>query len=397
MISRQIITRIGVILASILVTTGCGGSAHRPKEPVIVATQQTPVTPRPTANTAVIPTAAPTDAPSPTPKPPNPSSTAKPGDQIATAINTLIDGEAGVYGIILMQPDGTVDYEQNVDTPFIAASLYKLVLLPNIYEKREKGEITFDDELELLPEYFPDVNDSADGYFDWRATGSSVTIDELMFAAGAFSSNVAAKALLSITTTGSLDATSIELGLQDTYLFIDPASLTSWPPSPTASAPAADIDEAATFVRDSAADGLVNITTPRDMAHFFQLLLAGEIVSPKVSQELLAILKQQMVDYMFPYLLPYPTDMAHKTGNLDHVVHDVGVIWTPDGPVILVAMIEDPPDDDRAIQIIQRLAVIAYGIYDVPAFTEQAVMEEATVDDATSDDAPDESTADESE
>ncbi|HKG25056.1 MAG TPA: serine hydrolase, partial [Thermomicrobiales bacterium] len=262
-------------------------------------------------------------------------------------------------------------------TPFLAASLYKLVLLANIYEKRENGQLAFDQQVKLLPEYFPEPGDFADSFYEKTIVGSSPSVEELVFATGSYSSNVAAKALLSLTDTPSLDQTTIELGLNDTYLFIDPTTLPAWA-TPVADGRSSDLAKALAFVAEDAKSGPANVTTPHDMSRYFQLLLAGDVVNPTVSGEILDILKQQAVDDRFPILLPYPTDMAHKTGNLDHVVHDVGTIWAPDGPVILAAMIEADPNDDRATQIIQRLALIAYGDYDVPPFTEQAVPAETT-------------------
>lgn len=178
--------------------------------------------------------------------------------------------------------------------------------------------------------------------------------------------------MLSLTDNSSLDRTTIELGLADTYLFIDPNTLPAWSSEPSPIVSAED-KEALTFVEDEASGGPVNITTPHDMNRYFQLLLDGQVINENVSAEIMDILQQQMVDDRFPYLLPPGTEMAHKTGNLDHVVHDVGIIWTTDGPVILIAMIEDPPNDDIATQIIQRLALIAAGERDIPAFTDQAV------------------------
>ena len=81
-------------------------------------------------------------------------------------------------------------------------------------------------------------------------------------------------------------------------------------------------------------------------------------------------MRDQAVDDRFPCLLPLGVEMAHKTGNLDHVVHDVGIIWRPEGPVLLIAMIEDPPDDAEATLVIQRLAAIAYGVDPVPSMAD---------------------------
>jgi len=54
-------------------------------------------------------------------------------------------------------------------------------------------------------------------------------------------------------------------------------------------------------------------------------------------------------------------------------VHDVGIIYGPNGPVILAAMAEGQADDDVAYQAIQRLASIAYGDLDILPLTASPV------------------------
>lgn len=351
-----------LVAVFVLLIVSCGGSNHA----------------LPTATTIPTATVTPVVLPPTTPSHPAVSltavRTAALDPRLPGAIDQLLAGQHGVYGVLLMRPDGAIEYQRNADTPFIAASLYKLILITDIYAKRERGEISFDQQVELLPDYFPAPGDFPDGFYDQTTVGSTPTVRELVFAAGSYSSNVAAKALLSITDSASLNQTTGDLGLDQTYLFIDPTTSTNWV-SATTIASSPDVREAVAFIDQLASDGPVNITTPRDMCRYFQLLLAGQIVNADVSAEILDLLKQQAVDDRFPYLLPPNTDVAHKTGNLDHVVHDVGVIWAPAGPVILAAMIEDPLDDDHATQIIQRLALIAYGNFDVPPFTEHAVPE----------------------
>jgi beta-lactamase class A len=368
---------IGVVWVLCLVLASCGGVGSGGRNVADVVTSQTPLIP--TSLPSPSPTFQPTEIPTATED--IPAAFTAEESPLSRAIDKLVKDEQGVYGIVVMRPNGAVEYQRNTDTPFVAASLYKLVLLADVYRRRDDGEIAFDQQLELLPEYFPSPGDLPDGYYDQSAIGGWANIDELVFATGAYSSNVAAKALLSLTDAASLNRMAVDLGLDHTHLLAEPQHLPSWPPSPGPDAPAGDEQEAINFVDDSASDGPISITTPGDMARFFRLLLAGRVVNADVSAGILDILKQQMVDDRFPYLLPKPTDMAHKTGNVDHVVHDVGVIWTPDGPVILAAMIEDPPDDDHATQIIQRLALIAYGTDDVPPFTERAVKEDPTPED----------------
>jgi beta-lactamase class A len=289
-------------------------------------------------------------------------------DEIAATIDALVSKEPGVYGVVLMRPDGSVLYSRNGNMPFVSASLYKLILLADICREIDDGELEPDTQLYIDPEYFAE-RDGWDAYFDPSYAETYTTVQEAMYAAGAFSSNVAAKALLTETSTEDLNATATDLGLTGTFLFTDPEKTPAWPPIADNDTSSTDANNARQLVLSYATDGKVNLTTPMDMAHYFSLLMNGEVYNERVSAMITAILHEQMIDDRFPALLPAGTEMVHKTGNLDHVVHDVGVIYAPAGPVILAALVEAPSNDERATQIVQRLALIAYGILDVPPVT----------------------------
>jgi beta-lactamase class A len=346
----------GLLVA--LVVAGCSaGAASRPPTP----------TPSP------FPTATPTQTTTPAASPAAAPGTPTVDPTIAAAVDELLFGVDGVYGVVLMRPDGSVLYSRNAKTPFIAASLYKLVLMVEIYEQREDGDLKFDDTLVMEEEYFPLWTETPDPYFPLTYIGAEVTIEEALFATGAYSSNVAARALLSLTNDRELDKTARELGLADTHMFVDPPELDNWPPTASADTAPEQTEEALRFIDASAIDGPVNITTPSDMCLFFSKLMKGQIVSPQVSQQIFATLEQQKIGDRFPMLLPDGTRLVHKTGNLDRVVHDVGIIYRPDGPVILAAMAEAQTDDDVAYQVIQRLASIAYGDVNVLPLTASPV------------------------
>ncbi len=337
--------------------SGCMESGESP-----LTTKQPGAAPTATSGSASVTPALGMSA-SPVTLPGTPTSNAR-----SDAVAHLLEGERGIIGVVMARPEGDMLVSRNADTPFIAASLYKLILLADIYRRIEAGELALSDSLVLRRDYFPAAGELPDGYWDEDALGSSVTVEEALFATGAYSSNIGARALLSLTDTASLNAMAQRLGLTSTHLFVaDLDQLADWPPQPGPGTSAADLRVAIDFITTSAAEGPVNITTPRDMARFFELLWKGEVVSPSISTEILHILSQQAVDDRFPFLVPTSAIVAHKTGNLDHVVHDVGIIQAPDGPIIVAAMVEAAPDDDRATQIIQRLARIAYGRYDIPA------------------------------
>jgi beta-lactamase class A len=344
--------RHSTIFAAMLVVTAlavaCGGESQKP----------TPTPIAPTVTTNVIPPTSVVASPSP--------ATAQASISVAATIDHLLRDEDGIYGVVLMKPDGAVIYSRNANTPFIAASLYKLVLMAEIYQQREDGELAMDQTIVISDEFFPPEEEGIDTYFDVSLIGTEVTVEEALFATGAYSSNVAARALLTLTNQASLERAAHDLGLTDTHLFVDPGTMDDWPPMPSPDTSEAQTEEAIQFVTSSAVDGPVNLTTPHDMSLFFTKLIAGKIVNSHVSHEILDTLGHQTVDDRFPTFLPAGTRLVHKTGNLDHVVHDVGIIYCPNGPIILAAMAEGTSDDDEATVVIQRLAMIAYGANEAP-------------------------------
>ena len=70
-------------------------------------------------------------------------------------------------------------------------------------------------------------------------------------------------------------------------------------------------------------------------------------------------LERQEINDRIPAQLPEGTIVAHKTGNLAGVVHDAGIVFTPLGARVLVAMTWDT-DDDVAVQFISQLASTLY-------------------------------------
>jgi beta-lactamase class A len=356
--SRRVLSILALGIVVLIVAAGCStGAASRPRTP----------TPSP------LPTTAPTQPLSPTETQISGAATSLIDPAIAAAVDELLDGSDGVYGVVLMEPDGSLLYSRNANTPFIAASLYKLVLMADIYEQRERGDLKFSDKVTLEEEYFPLWNEAPDPYFPLTYIGSKVTVEEALFATGAYSSNVSARALLTLSSPEELDRMAKKLGLVDTHMFVDPLELPEWPPMASGDTLPNQTDEALRFIDAAALDGPVNITTPSDMCLFFSMLMKGEIVNPHVSQEIFATLEQQKIGDRFPMLLPEGTRLVHKTGNLESVVHDVGIIYGPDGPVLLAAMAEGQSDDDVAYLIIQRLAAIAYGDLDVLPITASPV------------------------
>jgi beta-lactamase class A len=85
-----------------------------------------------------------------------------------------------------------------------------------------------------------------------------------------------------------------------------------------------------------AAEGFTetDLTTPqqtsaRDVALLFEDLYKGTLNSSASNLAFMNLLKDQKVNDRLPQGLPAGTVIAHKTGNLDNVVHDGGIIFGP--------------------------------------------------------------------
>jgi beta-lactamase class A len=292
---------------------------------------------------------------------------------VAKLASNLLLLEQGVYGVVLMQPDGTVIFKQNANLPFVTASLYKLIVMVDFYRSREFGEIDFEQWVVLEESFFPVFEgDDEDVIYDSTMVGAEVQISELLFNMITLSSNVAARALLSLTAPEVLNEIAANLGMSSTHLLLELKDVSPWPPESISGDNPAATEEALRFVAQQGEEGVVNITTPADIATFFMELSNREIVSPEASDEMISLLEQQGINDRLPALLPEGTVCAHKTGDLVNVVHDAGIVYGEAGPMIVAVLSEAVPDHARTISVIQCLGLIAYGDYNLPPIPDAA-------------------------
>ena len=127
----------------------------------------------------------------------------------------LVAGQAGVYGYVVLDVDGTVLASINGTTPFITASTYKLILMADILWRVESGMYDLDDTLPLTPEA---LGDWGDMYFSEADLWVEHTIEEYLYATGVWSSNAAARTLLTLTNVEMLRMTAQVIGMTNTYL-----------------------------------------------------------------------------------------------------------------------------------------------------------------------------------
>ncbi|MFN3990717.1 MAG: serine hydrolase [Erythrobacter sp.] len=103
--------------------------------------------------------------------------------------------------------------------------------------------------------------------------------------------------------------------------------------------------------------------TPRTMARFLQGLYRGDFLSPSSRQVLLGAMSRTITGKRrIPALMPYEARVSHKTGSLNNTSSDIGIIETPDGRVIAVAIYVTGQGTRAARE--DKIAEIARAIYD---------------------------------
>ena len=90
----------------------------------------------------------------------------------------------------------------------------------------------------------------------------------------------------------------------------------------------------------------LGVSTPREMVRLLELLNDGKVVSPDASKDILEILKMQQDTSGIRRHTPDDTPVASKSGALDALRSDVGIVYAKNGPVALAITIDDMPEID---------------------------------------------------
>ena len=89
----------------------------------------------------------------------------------------------------------------------------------------------------------------------------------------------------------------------------------------------------------------IGVSTPKDMVTLLERLERGEIVNPPASREMLAILKRQQYKDGIGRHLP-DSEVASKSGSLDHLRSDAGIVYSPRGRLAISITCDDIPAVD---------------------------------------------------
>jgi cell division protein YceG involved in septum cleavage/N-acetylmuramoyl-L-alanine amidase len=207
---------------------------------------------------------------------------------------------------------------------FRAASLYKLYVMEAAFDARRRRELAFDSRLKLPVS--PEVPDSPRA----RARlGPRPSVAHALHEMITVSNNAAGTALLARLGPAAVTRLVQREGLRTTWL-----------------------------------THLPYITTAYDVAALLERIAHGTSVDRRASAEMRRLLLGQLIDDRLPRFLRPETRVAHKTGSLDRLRHDAGIVYTRRGPVVIVALTEGMSSEEGASHTIARLGQLVVDYFE---------------------------------
>jgi len=237
--------------------------------------------------------------------------------------------------------------EWRADVPVATASTIKLPIMVEVAYEVAAGKLAWDMPLHLRAA--DKVQGS--GILQDLSDGLPLTLGDAVLLMIVESDNTATNLVIDQVGIPAVNARMQALGLHDTVLYKKVFRPIEGPAPP-----------------DQARFGLGK-TTARDMLTLLTLLHAHKLASPAACDRMLQVLaKQRDVDGFPRYTdqlqarLGGAMTWAHKTGALDDIRNDVGILSTPKGELAMAAFAYDSPDhawtaDNAATLVVARLAL----------------------------------------
>ncbi len=234
------------------------------------------------------------------------------------------------------------------DEAHYAASTIKLALVIAAYREHEAGRIDLDSTVRVHNSFesradgsrFAIDRDEDSDPVLWRRLGADVALRWLCLRAIVRSSNLATNLVLDAVGVPAVASTFVAVGA-------------------TGSVMSRGIEDVA--AREA---GLHNLVTAADLARTLQALHAETVASPVACREVLAILGAQQINDAIPVGLPPGTRVAHKSGWVDGISHDAGVVCpSPEqggDPFVFVMCTTSDLDEQAGLDLIAAGAAAAW-------------------------------------
>jgi len=233
----------------------------------------------------------------------------------------------------------------NENEQFHAASTMKVPVMIEIYHQASQGQLALTDSI-LVKNKFESIVDYSTYEMNiaedsepslYTQIGKQMTLFDLMNQMIISSSNLATNILIDEVGAKNVNASMQRLGAYNT--------------------------EVLRGVEDQKAYdlGLNNMTTAKDLMTILKsiALPLGETTQDQIA--MIDVLKAQEFNDIIPRFLPGDVQVAHKTGSITGLHHDVGIIYLPNGETyVLVLLSKNLKNFDQGTLTLAKISQLFY-------------------------------------
>lgn len=216
-------------------------------------------------------------------------------------ITKVLEGSKGKYSIVVKNLKTGESFSINSHKPNKTGSLYKLWVMATVFNQIQNGKLTED---EILSEDIQDLNYKF-----------SIASEEAELTEGKITLTVhdALQQMITISHNYAALLLTEKIKLSSVKSFLEKNG----------------------FLESKVSDS-APISTPYNIALFLEKLYKGKLANKKHTKSMLGLLKSQKLNDKLPKYLPKNVFIAHKTGEIDFLSHDAGIVYTEKGDYIIV-------------------------------------------------------------
>lgn len=252
-------------------------------------------------------------------------------EDLIEKIKSKVESRAGTWGIDFRDMDSNETWQFNHDMSFTAASVIKLPIMVAAFKAYENRTFTFSDEMVLKRE----ERVGGSGILQHMAPGTQLTIYDVMTLMIIQSDNTATNMMIDLLGIDMIQETMDELELHNSVITNKLMIVSTSRKGP-------------------------NQVTAEDMTKLLTKIVRGEVVSEFACDHMIDILKKQQINDCLPGNLPdassgpigsHPKwELAHKTGTVTDITHDVGVFYV-EGRTFIASVLSKNIDNRAARRI----------------------------------------------
>ena len=241
----------------------------------------------------------------------------------------------GLLGIGFKDLQTGEELYYNGDSVFPLASVYKIFVLCELFRMEKAGTFSFADRHTLLES----EKSIGSGILELIGEGAVFSMMDLVMLMMSISDNTATRLLQKYTSDETVTANIIEpLEMKDT-LYVSGAGLCSYYNVTVEEYRKVTNSGGRFHARNGSyfrcVEPVNKQSSPRDMLKLLALLQEGKFIDEETDRKILGIMRRCQTNSRIPAKLPNGVMVAHKTGTIDHLTNDCGIVYTPCGNYVL--------------------------------------------------------------